>query len=148
MENATYKIIWNNDVISKKRNENETINSEPVLLARMFALPKNEKDRDKLPKPGSKAYEDRKEFCTYKPVRAEIVVRPLKDKIMFRFLSDHFTWNTYEAEINENNYFDHLNNLRNEIVKEFPTLYDGVNFISHITAQEFWNYRHTPFLSI
>lgn len=151
MERSTFKIIWKDDIFKSKKSENEKINSDEYLLARMFPIPKNEADKKKLPKPDSKEFKERKEFCTYKSCNAKVIVWPIyrENKILFRFHLNHFSWNTYETELlSEENYYDCLNDIRNIIVQEFPQLFNGVDFISYIESQRFWEYKHIPFLSI
>lgn len=148
MESSTYKIIWNENVFDRKKKENEEINSEPILLARMFADPS---DKKKLPPRDSKQWQEREKFCTYIPKPAKIVVWPIfnKQKIMFKFELDHFSWNTYnDITITYKNYYSHLKNIRDSIIRNFPNLYNGVEFISYVESLCYWNYKHNSFLTL
>ena len=77
----------------------------------------------------------------YTPRITNIVIRYFlnKNKIEFRFLFDHFSWNEYIKDItNTLEYINALKDIENEIIKKFPILYKGVNFITYLESLRYW----------
>ena len=148
MESSIYKnITWRDDVYNQKKALEQTIIDAKNIL-------QNEID-ERLRLVKMKIKEDNEissiiSLRQYTPRKIDVVVRPLMNehRIMFRFWYDNFSWNEYKCEFTYETYFKCLEEIGNTIIKEFPILYGGVNFVSYIESQRYWTYKHYYVYSI
>lgn len=134
-------ISWNNIVYNKQKDLNENINSEDTIKAR---IGKSFLKDFELGKVSQEQLDARREFCTYKPKKANIVywAIPNKNKILFRFELDNFNWNDYNKEFEWTNLYECLKEINAELINEFPELYNGTNFITYLESLRL-DYKHS-----
>lgn len=128
-------ITWNEQTYNNKKYLNDKI-----IKARNTILDPNDVSSD--------AYYT-KALQSYTKRRTKIVIwyKPNEHMLMFRFYFEHFSWNVCDIATT-GNVDDALHEIWNEIQKEFPELYDSVDFITHIECQRYWTHNHATYFSI
>lgn len=150
MESSICKhVTWQDTVYNaKKKNEDEIVKAKNTEIPERFFKNQNNKDYKKTEEYAR--YSSVLTLQKYEPRQTDIVIWPIpnKQKIMFRFWFDHFSWNVYEKEFTWETYYECLQEIGETIIKEYPVLYKNVNFVSLHENLRYWTYKHLYILSI
>lgn len=125
-------IQWRKDVYNAKK-----ISEQSIIDAKN--IPQSE--IDKMIKNKDNEISSILTLRQYSPRITNIVIRYFrnKNKIEFRFWFDHFSWNEYSKDVtNTLEYNNALKDIENEIIKEFPILFKGVNFMTYLESLRYW----------